>query len=613
MTSARATFFHYLAGHRLQLLVGVCLAAGSSLAAVVPPRFIGEIIDSLQKPGAQFDEVLRLALLIVAFAAAEAALRAGARYVMLDASRKAEYRMRNDLFAHLQRMHLAYFQHQRIGDLMARMTNDLTWVRQMMGPGIMQGSFTVMVFTFAVLSMISVSLKLTVIALILMPLASLTFWYIGRTVHQKFERLQSQFGDMSTKAQENFSGSRVVKAFSQEDAETKDFAAVNYEYFRRAVALSAMQGLIWPSISFILGIAVLSVLYVGGQDAIRGELSIGSLVQFVAYLYLLQMPMINIGWISNMFQAGWASLGRLQEIFNAVPKITDPMDPVAAPIKGEVEFRGVSFAYGQSIELHDVSFKVPAGASLAIVGPTGSGKSTLVNLIPRLFDAQQGDVLIDGISVKRRPLEQLRRAVGYVPQETFLFSVPLRENVGFGLDEKLTDPQLEWAGDVSQLNKDVEDFPARYDTMIGERGVTLSGGQKQRAAIARAVAKDPRILILDDALSAVDTYTEAEILRRLRGVMRERTSIVVAHRISTVKDADEILVLDGGRIVERGSHRDLLEHGGLYAQMYRRQLLEEELEVDEEREEHSKRVKAEADEGPQLGMRPRLGGIGGEP
>ena len=613
MTSARATFFHYLGRHRLQLLVGVFLAAGSSLAAVVPPRFIGEIIDSLQRPQATFDDVVHLALLIVLFAGLEAVLRAGARYVMLDASRKAEYSMRNDLFAHLQRMHLAYFQHQRIGDLMARMTNDLTWVRQMMGPGIMQGSFTVMVFTFSVLSMISVSGKLTIIALILMPLASLTFWYIGRTVHLRFERLQAQFGDMSTKAQENFSGIRVVKAFSQEDAETKDFAKVNHEYFGRAVSLSAMQGLIWPSISFILGIAVLSVLYVGGQDAIRGELSIGALVQFVAYLYLLQMPMINIGWISNMFQAGWASLGRLQELFNAAPKITDPIDPVTAPIKGEVELRGVSFAYGQTIELHDISFKVPAGGSLAIVGPTGSGKSTVVNLIPRLFDVQQGEVLIDGIDIRRRPLEQLRRAVGYVPQETFLFSVPLRENVGFGLDEKLTDPQLDWAGDVSQLNKDVEDFPARYDTMIGERGVTLSGGQKQRAAIARAVAKDPRILILDDALSAVDTYTEAEILRRMRGVMRERTSIVVAHRISTVKDADEILVLDGGRIVERGSHRELLERGGLYGQMYRRQLLEEELEVDEEREEHEKRVKAQSEEGPRLPMRPRLGEIGGEP
>jgi ATP-binding cassette subfamily B protein len=611
-STPRATFFHYLARHRTQLVVGIFLAAGSSVAAVVPPRFIGQIIDSLGDPATAFDEILRLALLIIMFAAIEAGLRAGARYVMLDASRRSEYAMRNDLFAHLQRMHLAYFQHQRIGDLMARMTNDLTWVRQMMGPGLMQGSFTVMVFTFSVLSMLSVSVKLTLIAMVLTPLASITFWYIGRSVHVRFERLQAQFGDMSTKAQENFSGIRVVKAFSQEDSETKDFARVNRVYFNRAVALMAMQGLIWPSMSFILGIAVLSVLYVGGQDAIRGELSIGDLVQFIAYLYLLQMPMINIGWISNMFQAGWASLGRLQEIFNAAPKITDPIDPVTAPIRGEVEFRDVSFAYGQTIELHNVTFKVPAGGSLAIVGPTGSGKTTLVNLIPRLFDAQQGEILIDGINVKRRPLEQLRRAVGYVPQETFLFSVPLRENVGFGLDDRLTDSQLEWAGDISQLNKDVEDFPARYDTMIGERGVTLSGGQKQRAAIARAVAKDPRVLILDDALSAVDTYTESEILRRLRGVMRERTSIVVAHRISTVKDADEILVLDDGRIVERGSHRDLLERNGLYAQMYRRQLLEEELEVDEEREEHEKRIRHEGDDAPRPGMRPRLGGLGGD-
>jgi ATP-binding cassette subfamily B protein len=313
-----------------------------------------------------------------------------------------------------------------------------------------------------------------------------------------------------------------------------------------------------------------------------------------------------------MFQAGWASLIRLQEIFDARPAIEDPIDPVTTPIKGEVELRGVSFAYGQTIVLHDISFKVPAGGSLAIVGPTGSGKSTLVNIIPRLFDVQQGEVLIDGINVRRYPLQQLRRAVGYVPQETFLFSVPLRENLAFGLDHALTDSQIDWAGDVSQLNKDVEDFPARYDTMIGERGVTLSGGQKQRTAIARAVAKDPQVLILDDALSAVDTYTEAEILRRLRGVMRERTSIVVAHRISTVKDADEILVLDDGRVAERGTHRDLLEHGGLYAQMYRRQLLEEELEVDEEREEHEKRIKSAAEEPPSFGARPRLGGMGPE-
>src|SRR5206468_8527745 len=280
----------------------------------------------------------------------------------------------------------------------------------------------------------------------------------------------------------------------------------------------------------------------------------------------------------------------LQALYDAHASVADPVDPVDLPIKGAVEMRGVSFAYGQAIVLRDVSFSVPAGGSLAIVGPTGAGKSTLVNLLPRLFDAQQGEILIDGIDVKRYPLPQLRRAVGYVPQETFLFSVPLRENVGFGRDTPLAESDLEWAGDVSQLGKDVADFPARYDTMIGERGVTLSGGQKQRTAIARAVAKDPRILILDDALSAVDTYTEAEILKRLRGVMRERTSIVVAHRISTVKDADEILFLDDGLIAERGTHRELLEKGGLYAAMYRRQLLEEELEVDEEQSEHERRL-----------------------
>ena len=613
MTSARATFLHYLGRQKLQLAIGIACAAATALASVVPPRFIGAIIDSLQS-GTTFATVVLLALASVGFSAAEAVFRGIARYLLLNLARQAEYEMRNDLFAHLQKMHLAYFQHQRIGDLMARMTNDLTAVRQMYGPALMQGAFTVMTFVFALLSMLSVSVKLTVIAMFLMPLASVAFWWVGRNVHVRFERLQAKFGDLSTKAQENFSGIRVVKAFSQEKPEVRDFARVNRDYVGKAIGLTAMQGLIWPTMSFILGLAVLSVLYIGGQDAIRGELTIGQLIQFVAYLYLLSWPMIAIGWISNMFQAGWASLIRLQELFDAKPAIEDPIDPVTTPIKGAIEVRGVSFAYGQTIVLHDVSFNVPAGGSLAIVGPTGSGKSSLVNLIPRLFDVQQGEVLIDGINVRRFPLQHLRRAVGYVPQETFLFSVPLRENVGFGLDRALTDSQIDWAGDVSQLNKDVEDFPARYETMIGERGVTLSGGQKQRTAIARAVAKDPQVLILDDALSAVDTYTEAEILRRLRGVMRERTSIVVAHRISTVKDADEILVLDDGRVAERGTHRDLLEHGGLYAQMYRRQLLEEELEVDEEREEHAKRVRHETEGEEGFGMRPPLGGgRGAEP
>ena len=608
MTSStpRGTYLHYLRKHRTQLLLGALCVAAGSVAAVVPPRFIGAIVDALTG-GTTLDVVVRLSLLMLLFSGLESVFRSAGRYFMMNTSRFVEYDIRNDLFAHLQRLHLAYFQHQRIGDLMARMTNDLSAVRQMQGPGVMNVLATTMTFVFTIASMLALSVKLTLIAIVLMPLVSITFWVIGRRVHRKFERLQAQFSEMSTKAQENFSGIRVVKAFSQEQAEIESFGQVNEEYVRRAIELRRTDGLIWPTMSFILGVSVLSALFIGGQDAIGGQLTLGQLVQFVAYLYLLSWPMIALGWVSNLFQQGWASLVRLQEIWDAEPAIIDPRDPVTTPIRGAIEVRNVSFAYGSTIVLHDISFSVPEGGSLAIVGHTGSGKSSLVNLLPRLFDPQQGAVLVDGVDARRYPVDQLRRAIGYVPQETFLFSVPLRENVGFGIDQALTAAQLDWAGDVSQLNTDVEDFPARYDTMIGERGVTLSGGQKQRSAIARAVAKDPRILILDDAMSAVDTYTEAEILRRLRGVMRDRTSIIVAHRISTVKDANEILVLDDGRVVERGSHRELLERGGAYAQMYRRQLLEEELEVDTEQEAHERRVR-ESEAAAPGSWRPRAGG-----
>ena len=595
MRSSRATLLHYLGQHKLRLALGILIVGLSSFVAVLPPLLIGRIVDALTA-GADLDIVTRLALLMVALAGVENILRGIGRWRILDASRQTEYRMRDDLLAHLQTMHLAYFQHQRIGDLMARLTNDLQAVRQMIGFGILMLTNTLLTLLFTFTSMFSVDTKLALIALALTPISSYAFWTIGRRVSQRFEQLQSQFGDLSAKAQENFSGIRVVKAFSQEEPEIESFAVVNRDYLQKAIDLAKVNGLVWPAMQFLLGGAVLAILWVGGQDAIEGRLTIGQLVQFVAYLQIISWPMIALGEVTNMIQQGWASLGRLQQIYEAEAKVTDPQDPVPNAISGSVEFRGVAFAYGQAIVLRDISFSVPAGGSLAIVGPTGSGKSSLVNLIPRLFDAQQGEILIDGIDVKRYPLPVLRRAVGYVPQETFLFSVPLRENVGFGRDQALSDAELDWAGEVSQLGKDVEDFPARYDTMIGERGVTLSGGQKQRTAIARAVAKDPRVLILDDALSAVDTYTEAEILKRLRGVMRERTSIVVAHRISTVKDADEILVLDDGTIAERGTHRDLLGRNGLYAAMYRRQLLEEELEVDEEQSEHEKRVRPSGDD-----------------
>ncbi len=588
-SSARSTFLRYLGHHTLKLFVGALLVTGSSVLAVVPPRLIGAVVDDVTK-GAPFASLLVLTAGMVLVAIGSSSIRGLGRYQIIDASRRMEYEMRDDLLAHLQTMHLGYFQRQRIGDLMARLTNDLQAVRQMYGFGSLMTTSTTTTLLFSLASMFQVSVRLTLITMILVPIASGTFWAIGRRVQREFRELQGQFAELSTKAQENFSGIRVVKAYTQEQAEIGRFSEVNREYVRDAVDVAKYNSLIWPTMSLMIGVAVLVTLYVGGIDAVEGRMTIGQLSEFIAYLALLSWPMIAFGEITNIFQQGWASLLRLQELYAATPAIADPVDPVAAPIRGEVEMRSVTFAYGNAIVLRDVSFRVPAGASLAVVGPTGAGKTTLVNLIPRLFDVQQGEVLIDGVNVKRYPLLCLRRAIGYVPQETFLFSLPLRENVGFGAEQALDEDRLEWAADVAQLDKDVEDFPARYDTMIGERGVTLSGGQKQRAAIARAVAKDPRILILDDALSSVDTYTESEILRRLRGVMRERTSIVVAHRISTVKDADEILVLDDGRIAERGTHRELLEQNGIYAQMYRRQLLEEELDVDLEQAEHARRI-----------------------
>ena len=493
MTSPRATFLHYLGQHKIRIGLGVIVVGLSAFAAVLGPLIIGQIVDALTQ-GAALETVLRLAALMVVLAAIESGLRGLGRWRILDASRRIEYQMRNDLLAHLQTQHLAYFQHQRIGDLMARLTNDLQAVRQMVGFGILMLTNTLLVLTFTFVSMFGVDMKLALITLILTPISSYTFWVVGRRVNRHFEQLQSQFGDLSAKAQENFSGIRVVKAFSQEEPEIGSFAVVNRIYLDKAVALAKWNGLLWPLMGLVLGGAVLAILYVGGQDAIEGRLTIGQLVQFLAYLQLISWPMIALGEVVNMIQQGWASLVRLQAVYNAQAAIADHIDVVDTPIKGAVEMRGVSFAYGQTIVLRDISFTVPAGGSLAIVGPTGSGKSTLVNLIPRLFDAQQGEILIDGIDVRRYRLASLRRAVGYVPQETFLFSVPLRQNVGFGVDRTLTTSELEWAGEVSQLGKDVADFPAGYDTMIGERGVTLSGGQKQRTGIARAVAVRERPL-----------------------------------------------------------------------------------------------------------------------
>ncbi|MEK7862742.1 MAG: ABC transporter transmembrane domain-containing protein, partial [Chloroflexota bacterium] len=410
MTSSRRTLLHYLGQHKLRLALGIVIVALSAFVAVLAPLLIGRIVDALTA-GADLDIVTTLALIMVALAAAENVLRGLGRWRILDASRQIEYRMRNDLLGHLQTMHLGYFQHQRIGDLMARLTNDLQAVRQMIGFGTLMMTNTLLTLLFTFISMFSVNAKLAAIALILTPISSYTFWTIGRRVNRRFELLQAQFGDLSAKAQENFSGIRVVKAFSQEEQEIASFAVVNRDYLDRAVDLAKVNGLVWPAMQFLLGGAVLAILYIGGQDAIDRQLTIGQLVQFVAYLQLISWPMIALGEVTNMVQQGWASLGRLQTLYEAEAAVADPRDPVTTPITGAVEFRNVAFAYGTAIVLRDISFTVPAGGSLAIVGPTGSGKSSLVNLIPRLFDAQQGEILIDGVDVTRYPVPALRRAI----------------------------------------------------------------------------------------------------------------------------------------------------------------------------------------------------------
>ena len=577
LSSAR-TLWLYLKAHRRRLLAGGGLTVVGAFVSILPPVLIGQIVDSLSQP--DIDLIIRLGVGVVALTIVQAAFQATGRYVTVTTARDVEYEMRDDLFHHLQRLDLAYFQHHRIGDLMARMTNDLNAVRMMLAMGQTNLTATTALVVFALVAMVSVSIPLTLVSIVTLPFVSVTLAVIGRMVNRRFEDLQAQFGDISTAAQENLSGIRVVKAFAQEEAEVASFREVCNLYLARAMHLARPEQAIWPLMEAILGLATLLVLVVGGIQTMNGQLSLGQLVQFIAYLRILSWPLVSLGFVTTVVQSGWASLRRLQELWTARPTIQDAPDASGQPIQGEIEFRDVSFAYGETEVLRGLSFRVPAGGSVAVVGATGAGKSSLVNLIPRLFDVTGGAVLVDGVDVRQHSLSVLRQSIGYVPQETFLFSMPLRTNVGFGHTDALSEDDLHEAGDISQLNSDVAGFPEQYDTIIGERGVTLSGGQKQRTALARAIAKDPRILILDDSFSAVDTHTEAEILHGLARVRKGRTSVLVSHRVSTVKDCDQILVLANGAIAERGTHDELLAAHGLYFEMHRRQQLEEQVSGD---------------------------------
>ena len=507
------------------------------------------------------------------------------RRIIIGASREIERDLRNDFFSHLQRLPLVYFQANRTGDLMSRATNDLAAVRMMVGPAIMYSATTTITFVVALGLMLSISPSLTLYALIPLPIVSVVVKWFGSAIYQRSEKIQEQLADLSAIVQEALAGIRVVRAYRREHIEIERFRVANEEYVARSRALVQLQGAFHPSLALFLGLSGLVVLWMGSQYVIAGQLTIGEFVAFNAYVVMLSWPMIAFGWVTNMLQRGMAAWQRMLNVFEVQPSIRDSAavqsrsETGVGDVRGSAEFRNLTFAYNGRDVLSNVSAAVRPGQMLALVGPTGSGKSTLVELIPRLFDPPPGTVFVDGMDVREMPLTQLRRAIGYVSQEPFLFSDTMRENISFGALSAVRDETVEAVARLSRLESDIAQFPKGFDTAVGERGITLSGGQKQRTAIARALLTDPRILILDDALSAVDTQTEEDILSGLRGVMRDRTSIVVAHRISTIRAADLILVLDDGYVVERGTHDQLVAIDGLYSSLHRKQLLQQALEA----------------------------------
>ena len=588
----------YLRKYRKTFWIGALCVLCNNGVWILFPLVIRRAIDDLNKQ-LNLQKLAFYAGALLAVAGTKAIFQFLTRWILIGVSREIEFDLRNDLFAHLERLSYSFYQRTRTGDIMARATNDLNAVRMLVGPGIMYTANTV-VFTIGALAfMLSISPKLTMWAFLPLPVISIVIQYFGRRIHERFERIQAMFSDISARAQENFSGARLVRAYVQEEWEIESFERANDEYIARSLKLVRLMGMLWPTLETMLGLAVIIVLFVGGREVIQHHISVGSFVAFNTYMVQLTWPIIALGWVINLFQRGTASMGRIQSVLAEQPEITDADVPaVDAPtgMIGDIEFRNLSFRYGNTLRaaesgngtdgsqhgdelvLNNVNLTVPTGTSLAIVGPTGSGKSTLVSLIPRIYDATEGSVLIDGRPIREYPLEVLRANIGFVPQETFLFSDSIRDNIAFGAQDA-TDEDVRRAAEAANIADDIEGFPQGYRTLVGERGITLSGGQKQRTAIARAIIRNPRILVLDDALASVDTQTEDRILNHLREIMQGRTTIFISHRVSTVRNADRIAVLHDGGIVEYGTHAELIEHNGYYTELYNKQLLEEELET----------------------------------
>ena len=540
-------------------------------------------------------------LIVILCVAIKGLLSFSARWTLIGVSRDIEFDIRNDLLKRLLLLEPEFYVRNRTGELMSRATNDLNSVRMVLGPGIMYSATTIVTMIFAIAVMVALSPSLTLWVLLPAPVVAVAVWFFGRTIHDLYEKIQAALATLTARVQENLSGVRVVRAYAQEEAERQQFDEPNREYVARNIKLIRTWSMFMPSLQALIGTTFLIVLWQGGHQLLRGRISLGALVAFNAYLTLLVWPMIALGWVTNIFQRGAASMGRLSYILSAQPSIDDSNAkvPLGKKPDGEIEFRGLTFTYPTTLSgndgaakaktnghansngshpvLQNIDLKIPAGSTLAIVGPTGSGKTTLAALIARLWEAPDKQLYLDGKPLKEWPLATLRGSIGFVPQDTYLFGETVGGNIAFGLPE-FTEEQVREAAGIANLDGDIQDFPKRYDTMVGERGITLSGGQKQRAAIARAVIRDPRILILDDSLSSVDTQTEERILSRLKEIMVGRTTILISHRTSTVRDADQIVVLLGGKILERGTHDELLAAGGYYADLYRKQLLEEELE-----------------------------------
>ena len=571
------TLIPYLKKYQAKIIIGATMVLLTNIVAVVSPWILRNAIDRLYLEVSR-DILLYYASLLIAASAVEGLFRFLMRRILIGVSRNIEYDLRNDLFSHLQSLSPSFYQRNPTGDIMSRATNDLSAVRMVLGPGIMYSINTLFTAVLTISILVTLNLQLAILTLLPLLAVSVCVKYFGNQIHQRFERIQEQFATLTTLAQENVSGIRVVKAYNQEEAFIGRFQEANQDYVDRSLSLVRVWGVFNPLLTFLLGLSSVGLLWYGGRQVIQGSMTVGDFVAFMAYLSMLTWPTIALGWVINIFERGSASMGRMNQIFQSRPEIRDESSSTLSTLEGHIQVKNLTFSYNGAPVLKNVSFEIPAGQTLAIVGRTGSGKSTLVNLLCRLYQVPEAGIFIDGSDINNIPLETLRTHIGYVPQETFLFSETVQQNIAFGRPEASLQ-SIQESAKISNIWPDIQEFPRKFETFVGERGITLSGGQKQRIAISRALLVNPRILILDDALSSVDTDTEEKILQGLAGEFTNRTVILISHRISTVKMADQILVLEKGEIVERGTHDELLKTEGHYATLYERQLLKEELGV----------------------------------